>query len=718
MANDLNRVQFSGFDFDTFNDELLARIQVQYASVFNDFAVSSLGIMLLDLTAYGLSTLSFYLDRRATDSYLQTARTRKSVSRIARQIGFKMGGAVASGVDLEISVDEVQSFNVLIPEGFQFEGPNDLVFEVAQDTLFTPAEQGPNNTKRVPAFEGETLQETFVSDGTPAQVFELRQVPDDKFIVEGTVGVTVNGGAFDVVDFIEYGDNDQFEINFNAEPPTLRFGDGVAGNIPSDGDSIVVTYVASRGKAGQVPANTIRDVVTPLVVAFTRIPLSVTNPEASVGGDDPLSIAAAKALAPKVFKSREVAVVGEDYEALAGSFADPLFGRVAVAKAISSRSAAGDLTVQNALTAILSASTALDTLITAQTGTISANLATIDASKADIDTALGNIATAMGNIGTETAAAIASAQGAKNTLAEISTDSSDIQSRVVGGKAAVDAVTTGSPSVLTTGDKDTIKGFFDLIAAEATAITGNASTVSTAQDSIITNQNDINSEVEDVGTSTALGELGDAQTAADAIAAASTSAQAAVLVIQTDDFDTVISTNSTAIEEHLDNVLAQDCKANLVTVPILTRDAGGFYQAPSSGLINSLQNFLDARKEVTQTVAVTSGENFLVPAVITARVGVAQNFSSAVVRTTVEAVIEGLLRDRSFGEDLYESDLDQRVIQIDGVVFANIRITGNLDTDGVTLVTTRLDSDGNLVVGDNEVITRGSITVNEELVST
>jgi hypothetical protein len=714
MATDLNRALFSGLDFDTYGDESRARLQVQFASVFNDFSVSSLGIMLLDLTSYGLSTLSFYLDRRATDTYLQTARTRKSVSRLTRQIGFKMGGAVASGVDLQIAVTEVQAFDVTVPEGYQIRGPSDLIFEVARDTLFTPAEQGAANPKVVPAFEGETITENFVSDGTPAQVFNLRNVPDGKFVVEGTVNVTVGGATWNVVDFLEFGATDQFEVGFSDEPPTIRFGDSVAGNIPTGGESIVVTYVASRGKDGQVPQGTIEDPVTPLVVAFTQIPITVTNPEASVGGDDPLSIAAAKALAPKVFKSRQVAVTGEDYEALAGSFADPLFGRVAVAKAISSRSAATDLTVQNLLTVIVNASTSLDATITSETATALAGLDQILLDTADIDTALGNIVTEVGNISAATASAIASAQTTKNRANEISTDASDIQTHVVDGKAAVAGSAASAP------EQATINGFFDLISGEATAISGSSAAVTTSQNTVITQQAAIDTAVEAIGTSTAEAELLAIDTAKASINTQEGVIRTSVLAIQTDstNLTSTISTNKALIEEHFDKILAADCKSNLVTVPILTRDAGGFYQAPSSGLLDALQAFLDARKEVTQTVSVTSGEDFLVPAVIVARVGVGTNFSESVIKTTVEAVIEGVLRDREFGSALYESDLDSAVLAVDGVTFTNVDINGHLDGDGVTLLTSRLDSDGNLIVDESEVITRGTITINTEAATT
>jgi tetrahydromethanopterin S-methyltransferase subunit H len=167
------------------------------------------------------------------------------------------------------------------------------------------------------------------------------------------------------------------------------------------------------------------------------------------------------------------------------------------------------------------------------------------------------------------------------------------------------------------------------------------------------------------------------------------------------------------IYDHVDALLSNDCKANLITVPILTRSAAGFYTAPSTGLIDSLQTFLDARKEVTQTVSVTSGAIFLVPAVISVRVGVLRTYSEAVVETAVNTAIDGILRDRAFGEDLYESDVETAVLGVDGVVFTNVTIAGYLN-GGVT-DTGKLDSSGNLVVASSEVVTKGTTTITTEL---
>lgn len=700
----LNRARYAGLDFDTHYDDLLARLQVKYAADFNDFAISSLGIMLLDLTAYGLDTLSFYLDRRATDQYLSTARTRKSVARTSRQLGYKMGGAVASSVDILVKVTEVFAFNVPVPARFQFDGPDGLIFEAAEEVVFTPSEQGAASAgKYIPSYEGETITESFVSDGTPAQVFELRRVPSDKFVVQGTVEVRVDGSTWDVVDLLGYGQTDQFEVGFNDEPSTVRFGDGIAGNIPTSGASIDVTYVASRGKAGQVSSGSIHKETTSLVVAFTEIPLLINNPEGSSGGDDRETLASAKAFAPQVWKSAGKAVTGEDYSGLAGSYADPLFGRVAVAKAISSRSAGGDLTVQNYLTDILNGVTALNAALTTATGSITTALDAADTALVSLASTGVSIASETATIETECISARSSARSIKNRVGEITVDANDIVGYVTSGLA--DGTLAG---------KD---GYFNLINAEVTNIDGAAAVIQTAADSLVDDMGDALTAVEAIGTDIVTADTL-LKTMSDDVAILVTSGL--TIRSEVDDIDTenadlvaLVSTSLEEINAHLDRVLASDCKANLVTIPILTRDAGGFYTAPSIGLIDSLQNYLDARKEVTQTISVTSGENFLIPAVIRARIGVFSGYSEAAVKTTVEAAIEGVLRDRQFGVDLYESDLDDVILEVEGVAFVNARIDGHVGTGGSTSVS-NLDSDGNLIVDDSEVITRGSISVATE----
>jgi len=184
----------------------------------------------------------------------------------------------------------------------------------------------------------------------------------------------------------------------------------------------------------------------------------------------------------------------------------------------------------------------------------------------------------------------------------------------------------------------------------------------------------------------------------------------------------VVSNESTIQEAldgiygHVDRLLSIDCKANLVTVPILTRDKSGFFTAPSKGLIRALQEYLDSRKEVTQTVQVTSGADALVPAVIRARVAVGPTFSESVAKTAVETAIDSVLRSRRFGDNLYLLELNRAIESVPGIVFANVEIVGpvsKLDTG----VDPTHPSNGNLIIDADEVITKGQVTVTPETIT-
>jgi hypothetical protein len=730
---DLNRAKYSGADFNTHEDDLRARLQVKFAADYNDFALSAQGIMLLDLAAYGLSTLSFYLDRRATDTYLSTARTAKSAARTTRQIGYKMGGAISSGVDIQVSVTTPKTVDIPIAEGFQFLGPNDLIFEVAQAVTFTPAEQTAGTTKLIPCYEGETITETFVSDGTAFQVFELRKVPEDKFVAQGSVVVTVDGAEFTESELLEVGETDQFEVGYNDDPATVRFGDGLSGNIPTGGASVDVTYVACRGLSGQVASGTITEPVSNLVVAFETIGLSITNPNPSSGGDDRESIASAQAYGPVVFKSRKAAVTEGDYNALAGSYADPLFGRVSVARAISSRSAEADLTLKNLLADIDAAIAAfhpeVDTQVTAATTAlddVDANLATISTELGTATTAIAASETARTNL--EAASSIILAEKNKidtdlasvgTAVATIAANITSIRTDTLTADTTVEGYGPSGTGDLTQPQVDAVTVSLDSILTSLLSIQSARDQIDTDQSTMLTANTSIGTEVANVDAeadtieaenATATTAITAASAAQATAATASSTTRTAVLAISAANatVESDINTATDAVFDHVDRFLADDCKANLVTVPILTKDAGGFYSAPSLGLIDSLQVYLEERKDVTHTVSVTSGVNFLVAAVITVRLGVLRGYSTEVVRTAAEAVIDGILRDRAFGDALYELDVERVVEAVDGVRFANVRITGPAG---------KLDSDGNLIVLDSEVITKGTVTVTPELVN-
>jgi hypothetical protein len=745
MATDilsLNRVSYSGLDFDTIEDDLRTQLQIKFAATFNDFSVSSLGIVLIDIVSFGLDTLSFYLDRRATDTYLATARTRRSVALLTRQLGYKMSGAVAASTNLQVGTSQLYAFPIPIPKGFQFYGPNQIFFETAQAVTIPANTLSPVT---VPVYQGQTITENFVSDGSANQVFRITRVPTGASIVQGSVAVTVNGSPFSESDFISFDATDQFEIGYNDTPPTIRFGDGVAGNIPTNNASIVVTYVATLGASGMVLSNTITSPVSPLVVLFTQINLAITNPANTIGGSDLEDLDHAKTFAPLVFKSRRVAVTQGDYQALAGSYVDPLFGRVAVAEAISARSASSDVELQNLLNDITSgvgsASAAITTALNdPNSGALAYRTSMITAVTA-LQTDLNSLLSKLNTINTNETSVLSFARSIKSSTGQIANDYTDAHSETTTAKTNVSTLRSllaGLPvagsSQLTSSDQtaflaqlDSVAASFNKIDALGQLMSSLGSSIGAAADSqtaaLVNNQSTLASTI---GLSVSAGIALDMQTQISAITTAAGSsvapfsglyaslatigANAALDLVQ-------VTNDCTAIFNHVDLILSADCKANLVSVPILARDASGFYAAPSIGLIQSLQAYLDGIKEVSQTVKVSSGVNFLVPATITVRIGILTGVSEAVTKAVATTIIDGVLRDRSFGASLYVSDLDTPLKATAGVQFVNVTITGYRPNGSSVILVDKLDANGNLIVNSNEVITlsENDLIVNVEL---
>lgn len=730
----LNRVRYAGFDFDTHVDDLRARIQVKFAADYNDFALASLGMLLLDIISFGLDTLSFYIDRRATEVYLSTARTRRGVSRLTRQLGYKMSGAVSSSTDLDVSITSGSiGISVPIPEGFVFDGPNDLVFRATQEVVWTPAEQIAGTIKKVPVSEGERITETFASNGTPNQVFELRRIPQGKFPASGTFTVLVDGSSFEEKDFLEFGSSDQFEVALNDDPPTIRFGDGTIGNIPRANATIEVTYVATSGKTGNSPKETIQEESVPLVVAGETISLSINNPTKTSGGDDPETLEHAKAFAGRVFNSRRVAVTRNDYNALAGSFADPVFGRVAVAQAISSRSAESDLFLQTQLNTIEGGlagpvSTLRDEISSVADSSdtdsvLSQMLDALSTGSESVDVAAGDIGTAADQIDADIDATATSLRGNRGLTFEIADEATQ-------GTALVDSFGPSGTGDLTQPQVDSINAFFTSISGKTTTIRSNIDTQLATLNGIKDQTDKIGSSTTDTqvddsdsflkligdNNSSVLGLIGTDDTADPSASTGLFRTFNFILEGVADDLDPAIANNTASdiatalqnIEDHVDSILAADCQANLVTVPILVRDAGGFYTEPSNGLVDALQSFLTNRKEVTQTVRVVSGGDFLILPVIVVRLGVRQGFSLEQTRTAIQTAIDGVLRDRRFGDDLFISDLKKAILAVEGVAFTNASISGHKTLSDSTVVTDKLDAEGNLIIDDSEVITKGT----------
>ena len=94
---------------------------------------------------------------------------------------------------------------------------------------------------------------------------------------------------------------------------TVRFGDGIFGDVPEPGSVFHVTYRAGGGALGNVAADTINRIEVP-----TGLLRAVNNPFAGTGGADPEPPLRVRRTAPEAFRAQQFrAVTVQDYQGAA-----------------------------------------------------------------------------------------------------------------------------------------------------------------------------------------------------------------------------------------------------------------------------------------------------------------------------------------------------------------------------------------------------------------
>lgn len=293
---------------------------------------SGIGMALLEITAYTYDILSYYADVIANESFLPTAKDRESVILLTRLIGYKMRSATSASLDMVATLDAIQANDVILEVGTTFTTEGGVTFEfVSEQTIPTGS-----TTATVTAVEGVTVTDSFTSDGTTFQEFKLSESP----LIDGSITVEVDSFEWDEVDSLVYSDSvDQsYQVRTDVDDfGYVKFGDGTSGLIPPNGATIDISYRIGGGVAGNVAIGSVDG--TELqgklsgVSPDTYVNVALSNTERGSGGEDRESIDSAKFWAPRSVATNGRAVTLQDFDTLASTFTDPIYGAPAYAKA-------------------------------------------------------------------------------------------------------------------------------------------------------------------------------------------------------------------------------------------------------------------------------------------------------------------------------------------------------------------------------------------------
>jgi len=346
-------IDYTSRDYSAIRDDLVQLVRSRLGVDWQANDPSDMGVALVEAFAYMGDIMSYYLDRAANESFIDTATQRDSLLNLANLFGFRPSGPTPAAVTVTFSniglnpIDLPKGTQVIAP--LQFGDYSEVFFET--DEAVTQLEPGASvsivategktaNTDRPDLIDPATNLPIPVVLGTSnGKVNQSFTLPDTG-VVDGSVkafigqGVAFNEWSY-VDSLLEWGPFDRvFTTRLNVDGSTsIVFGDGVNGAIPTSSQLVSSLYRVSVGLAGNVTSGQITEVsfIPGNIDPNATASLTVNNTLAAKGGANPDDTRQIKSKLKKAISSRRRAVTLDDYEALAVSV--PKVGK---AKSVSS----------------------------------------------------------------------------------------------------------------------------------------------------------------------------------------------------------------------------------------------------------------------------------------------------------------------------------------------------------------------------------------------
>lgn len=338
-------VDYMARDYDSFLRAMRDQIPRKLPEWKDYESEADFGNVLLELFAHILDISSYYQDRAVAESFLHTARDRRSIIDHLSLIGYRLATAAPASADLTIQFPAAFNGTVLLRKGDAFatkstkEKPSSRFEYVGEnrsiDCSTLPVDPGVGRKLFVISVEEGTRivdDDIGESDGTDDQRFALgntelilRSIGASGEVNKDIAIRTVLGLNIDTdwqlqesMAFSRQGQKDYtIEIDENDQA-TIVFGNRQFGFVPPAGSRIIAEYRVGGGTKGNVPAASIETIVGSPALALAGA--TVTNNRAATGGADRETIEHAVLHAPQVFRSGTRAVTSRDYEALASNF--------------------------------------------------------------------------------------------------------------------------------------------------------------------------------------------------------------------------------------------------------------------------------------------------------------------------------------------------------------------------------------------------------------
>lgn len=302
------QLSYTNRDYESIKRSLIHNIS-EVAENWTDYNDSDFGIALVELFCGIGDMLSFYIDRRANDLFIDRLRSRRSLISLLKLIDYRPRRIMAAETVLRFSVEKPVDFNITIPQYTECQTSGGLKFVTRNSAILYAGQKYVD----VPAVQAELITETFQGTGEPRQAFRLVK----KDVAENLLDVYVSGTLWkeDKGGVVNPEDDRVYRVETDHLDNTSVIFSARRGVVPTEGQPITVIYGLTKGPEGNLSSE---GQITEITGVFPhRELLSVRNIEPAIGGAPRESIETAREEGPLSVRTLHRAVTFEDYEHLA-----------------------------------------------------------------------------------------------------------------------------------------------------------------------------------------------------------------------------------------------------------------------------------------------------------------------------------------------------------------------------------------------------------------
>lgn len=311
-------------DYEGARKEGLAKIPILSSGLWTDLNATDPGIILLDYVHALVDMVQYYQDHNALEVFLSTAKERKNIFRIVKQLSYKVRSAKGAKLDVKFYVKELYDKPIRIPKYTSIQTSEGVEYLTTRESYINANEI----STIVPCVQGTIKRMNYQGTGI-SKYTDSFGISEDQTVLLAEQNVDIDsisindstGRIWNAVDHIVFSESDDrvYQKDLNPDGTILiTFGDGERGKLLTDTDVLVIEYIASLAEEGRVGIGAVNELNDDLYdIAGNQISVYVTNPEPSTGGSGPQSEEDIKAIAPGVIKAQDRAVTLGDFEALA-----------------------------------------------------------------------------------------------------------------------------------------------------------------------------------------------------------------------------------------------------------------------------------------------------------------------------------------------------------------------------------------------------------------